>query len=226
MQRVKAHLQSGYRRLRVDYADPFESPQPDEPFVFFPLHLQPEASTMLLAPLYLDQPSVVRTVAPSLPLGHTLYVKEHPNMIGRRPIAYYEQFEDLSNVRFIHPRVDSHELIRESDLVTTSTGTAGLEALFFRTPTLTFGDTHYNELDMVFESGDPSSLATQIDTAIRDYEHDETELRQYLTAVFEEGFRIPGGDFASSAEGAQKRADALFPQLKPYVADERAVSHE
>lgn len=223
-QRVKEHLQSAYRRFRVDYADPFESPREDEPFVFFPLHLQPEASTMLLAPLYLDQPSVVQKVAHSLPIEYKLYVKEHPSMIGRRPISYYEQFEDLSNVRLIHPRVDSHRLIQNSDLVTTITGTAGLEALFFKTPALTFGETHYNEMEMVFQSDDPNRLASQIDTAITDYEHDEKELRQYLTAVFERGFQIPGGDFASSAEGATERAQALLPELKPYIEDETAVS--
>jgi len=223
-QRVKDHLQSAYRRFRVDHADPFEPPREDEPFVFFPLHLQPEASTMLLAPMYLNQPSVVRTVARSLPIGHKLYVKEHPSMIGRRPLSYYDRFEDLTNVRLIHPRVDSHDLIRDCDLVTTITGTAGLEALFLRTPALTFGGAHYNEMDMVFQSDNPDRLASQIHDAIHEYEHDEQELRQYLTAVFEKGFRIPGGDFASSPEGANERARALLPELRPYIEGEATMS--
>lgn len=217
LERVGNHLRTAYRGLRMDYGNLFEEPETDEKFAIFPLHLQPEASTMLLAPMYLDQPSIVRQIARSLPLNYKLYVKEHPNMVGRRPLSYYERFSDLSNVKLIHPDVDSHKLVKQSDIVTTITGTMGLEALFYQTPVLTLGDPHYSRMEMVFEGGDPDAFDDQIHTALTNYEHDEEELLQYLTAIFTEGFEIPGGDFASSTEGATDRAKALLPELRQYV---------
>lgn len=221
LERVENHLRTAYRGLRMDYGNLFEEPQADEQFTIFPLHLQPEASTMLLAPMYLDQPAIVRQISRSLPLNYKLYVKEHPNMVGRRPLSYYERFSDLPNVKLIHPNADSHKLVKQSDLVTTITGTMGLEALFFQTPVLTLGNPHYSRMEMVFEGGDPDSLAGEIRTALTEYEHDEEELRQYLTAIFAEGFDIPGGDFASSADGATDRAEALFSELKPYIEGQK-----
>jgi len=213
-----------YRKARIKYTDVFDEPDPDDNFVLFPLHVQPEAATMLLAPMYIDQPALVKQIARSLPIGHKLYVKEHPNMLGERSLSYYDRFDDLTNLKLIHPLVDAHRMIRESDMVTTIAGTAGLEALFLETPVMAFGKVHYDVMDMVYDGGDPDDIADCIYHGLHEYEHDEAELRRYLTAMFAESFDIPGSDFASSDRGAVERAEAIYPEIEPYL--EQAPGNE
>jgi hypothetical protein len=67
---------------------------------------------------------------------------------------------------------------------------------------------------MVQQMGDPEELATQIDSALTNHEHDERELREYLTALFEESFVIPGGGFSSTKDNAASKADAIYPHIQ------------
>ena len=40
--------------------------------MLFPIHFQPEASTLVQAPMYLDQLALLRDIAKALPIGHRL----------------------------------------------------------------------------------------------------------------------------------------------------------
>jgi hypothetical protein len=201
------------RQLRVGYRDHFEEPRLDESFVFFPLHLQPEASTRIRGQMYIDQAGLVRQLSRSLPATYKLYIKDHPNMVDRR-VSYYDQFDELPNVRVIHPQHSSHKLIKHANLVTTITGTAGFEALRYKKPAMTFGHTSYNAMSMVYQGGDPDTLSEDIHHALTEYKHDERELEQYLTALYEEGFRLPGGAFSATPENAREKARILHPQIE------------
>ena len=204
---------SAYRKFRMSSGDIFDEPRLNESFILFPLHLQPEATTSLLAPMYLDQPSLVRQVARSLPIDCKLYVKEHPSMVGQRALSYYKRFSDISSVRLISPWTDSHKLIQESKLVTTITGTAGLEALFYKTPVLAFGEPSYSKMEMVARGGDPELISEQIFTALDDWKHDERELIQYLTALFQHSFQFPVNDNKESVENAE----VIYEQISPFI---------
>src|SRR5690606_12929500 len=79
-------LKQRAQRVVNDYAtrDLFEKPVPGERYVLFPIHFQPEASTLVRGPYYLDQASLIEDIAKSLPVGYRLYVKEHMANRGRR----------------------------------------------------------------------------------------------------------------------------------------------
>jgi len=189
---VLAELRGVYRRTKHRFGDRFEAPRDDEPFVYFPLHFQPEWSTLVLAPQFTHQPGLVDQISKSIPLTHKLYVKDHPKMAqrGYRESSYYDALDRIENVRLIDPRVDSHELIRESDVVTTITGTAGLEALLYETPVITFGQVNYNVMDAVHTCSSIQRLPEQLHEAIHSYQHDEQELLLFLAAVFAESFKF------------------------------------
>ena len=53
---------------------------PDTPFIFFPLHLEPERTLLMKAPFYTNQLSLIENIAKSIPIGYKLLVKEHPAM--------------------------------------------------------------------------------------------------------------------------------------------------
>ena len=101
-----------------------------EPFVFFPLHQEPERSLLLSAPFYTNQYEAIKNIIKSLPIGYKLFIKEHPAMKARhwRKISQYKEIMGLPNVVMIHPSVNSKELIKKSSLVITISGTASFEA--------------------------------------------------------------------------------------------------
>jgi hypothetical protein len=111
----------------------FEKPVSGEQYVLYPLHFQPEASTLVQAPMYLDQLALVQDIARSLPAGHRLYVKEHLSSRGRRPLAYYEQLRSIPSVRLLGPDENTWDLIHNASAVAVITGTMGWEAMSFTT---------------------------------------------------------------------------------------------
>lgn len=122
----------------------WEEPRPGDRYAFFPLQMQPEATTQVMAPAFLDQVSLAETIARSLPISWKLYVKEHPMMLGCRPSAYYNRLRAIPNVRLIVPGLSSHALIKQAELVLTITGTASWEAAVIGTPAITFAPTPFD----------------------------------------------------------------------------------
>jgi len=123
----------------------------NEKIIFLGLHDEPERTTLIAAPFFTNQLEIIRRVAKSIPIDYLLYVKEHPalELRGWRKISYYKQILNLHNVRLVHPSVSSRELIKKSDLIITIAGTLGLEAVFFRKPSLIFSDQNYIGLPSV-----------------------------------------------------------------------------
>ena len=97
-------------------------------FFLFPLHIQPEASTSVLATYFYDQLNTVKNIAFCLPLPYKLYVKEHPAVRGDRPINFYKELKRIPNVVLISPSENVKNLIKNSNGVITLTSTIGLEA--------------------------------------------------------------------------------------------------
>jgi len=192
--RVVEHVREGCRTQAVDRLDMFDTISPEsEQFIFFPLHVQPEASTMVQAPMYTNQIHVAELMSKAARLTDSVYVKEHPSMIGRRPLNYYRQLREIPNVKLIHPRYDSHRLIESADLVATVTGTAGLEAALYKTPVITFARVFYNTLSTVENVTDPENLPELIERIRKNPQHDREEVIDLLTAIYARSISLPAG---------------------------------
>lgn len=166
-----------------------------EPYILFPLHLNPEASTMIFAPNFVNQLAVVEALAKNIPMTHKLYVKEHPTMLGRRPRGFYEEINRFPNVRLISAGEDNFRLIRHADLVAVITGTAGWEAIVMGRPVITFGDCFYADLGFSERCSDFNQLGHQIRRLL--FERGEIDQKAHkqrllllLTAVFEQSFSL------------------------------------
>ena len=129
------------------------SPDLNENFIYFPLSLDMERSTLIDAPFYTNQVEVVRSIAKSIPVDHYLFVKEHPNqkLRGWREISEYEEISNIPNVILIHPDYSSEELYNNCSLVITIGGTAGFEAALHKKPAIIFTDLRYSILPSVFK---------------------------------------------------------------------------
>lgn len=140
----------------------------DSPFVFFPLHTEPEASVGQFSPEYFYQHAAIAALSRDLPAGITLVVKETVYGVGRRPADFYDQILALKNVVMLNMREPGIEVVRRATAVATITGTAGFEAAVMGTPVVTFGRHNiYNFLPHVFVV------------------EDETGLKDHLRAIFD-----------------------------------------
>jgi hypothetical protein len=120
------------------------SPDLSRSYVYFPLHLQPEATTLPLAGAYADQERIVHLLAAHLPPGTALYIKEHPAQGERcRSEDFYRSLLSIPSVTFVPRETDTYVLLDRAQAVATATGTVGLEALLRGKPVLMFGHFYY-----------------------------------------------------------------------------------
>lgn len=112
---------------------------PEEPFAFFPLQFQPEATMDVISPRLNNQLEVIRQVAMSMPDDMSLVVKEHPAMIGRRSPTYLEKIARTPNVQLIHPLTSTADILERAACIITIGGTILAEAAWVGVPALQLG---------------------------------------------------------------------------------------
>jgi hypothetical protein len=135
------------------------------PFVFFPLHLEPEAVLLIQSSYFANQLDVVRNLARSLPIGWELVVKEHFGMRGRRKLSVYRDLARIPNVRLAAFTHDTNRLIRDAAVVAVIAGTAGLEAGLIGQPVVMFGDTVWDFAPTIHKVKALTGLPTLIRSA-------------------------------------------------------------
>jgi Capsule polysaccharide biosynthesis protein len=206
-------------RARLGARRYFQSSAPQERFVFFPLQMEPECSTLVFAPFHANQPYLIECLSKSLPIDHLLYVKEHPVMVGRRPLSFYRTLSSLPNVRLIAPRVSSHDLIRRASAVVTITSSVGWEALVHAKPVIVMGNVWYDACDLVRKVRATADLPAALQWALTQYKPDEELLLKFVAASLEGTYpgRIEHPDYTPevlSGENAAAIASAICQHLE------------
>ena len=177
---------------------PFRSVRdlPNRLFAYFPLHVDPEASTMVLSPMHTDQIAVVEALSKSLPLGMNLVVKEHIPMLGHRPRGYYKRISRMPGVILASPFEDSLSLIKQASLTCVITGTAAWEAMLLQKPTLIIGNSPYMAIGQGFVyCPDLSSLPKAVSEALNIPPADDERLALYIAALLDQSFDFPTETF-------------------------------
>lgn len=154
-----SRLQGMLRRSRVIrerdayYAEHAVQPDMNRPFVYLPLHFQPEASTTPMAGVFTDQNLMAALLNECLPDDVLIYVKEHHRQSSwlKRTKRDYEELIAMKKVRLIARDVDTFALRENCKAVATCTGTAGFEALFRGKPVMLFGSRFYQYVRGVFK---------------------------------------------------------------------------
>jgi len=162
---------------------------PNEKFILFTLHQEPERVLLIGAPFYTNQLEIIRQIAKSLPIGFKLYVKEHFSQELRewREISYYKEILEIPNVRLYHPTSNIEELIKKSSLVISISGTSGLEAAFFQKPSIVMADLGYTILPSIQKLDSIENLPNLIRNGL-DMKVDVNDLDKYLTILDEHSF--------------------------------------
>lgn len=175
----------------LDMGGIFDMPESGERYVYYPLHKDPEASTSLYGKWYVNQLALIENISRSLPCGYKLYVKEHTFCYSSRPRYFHKWIKKFPNIRLISPRANSIELIKNSSLVLTITGTSGWEAILLQKPVITFGNIYYNIFDEVLNIKEIETLPQVIKEKL-DQKTDKTKTLKFVAAIHKASFQGTG----------------------------------
>lgn len=117
------------------------------PYIYAPLHNQPEMSTSSLGGAFRDQLLMIEALAADLPEGWRIYVKENPRQgaFARGPM-FFHRLTRIRGVQLVPSDANSFELSGRAQFTATVTGTAGYEALRTGRPAMMFGNAWYKSL--------------------------------------------------------------------------------
>lgn len=161
--------------------------QPDltVPFVYVPLHLQPEASTCPMGGAYVHQELLVQLLAAYLPEGIRVYIKENPKQGERmRSIAFYKALLDIPSVTLVPRNFSTFSLTENAVAVAAVTGTACFEGVFKGKPALMFGHKHFQYAPGIYRVHSAEDCKQAIEEIFTQKKRPTLrELRLYLKAV-------------------------------------------
>lgn len=186
-------VRSMWRRILIN-TKPFTArPPADRQFIFYPLHVDPEASTMVLSPWHTDQLGVIEALAKSAPAEMTVVVKEHAPMLGKRPRGFYETISRMPRVVLVGPETDSLSLIQQAALTVVITGTAAWEAVRLGRPALVIGDSPFLALgEGLVHEPCLAKLPGAIREALSMPPASDEAIELYLAVCLDESFEMPG----------------------------------
>ncbi len=150
-----------YKKMRKQFKEEYVSLQNEEPdfsipYVYFPLHAQPEATTNPMGGIYTDQILATDLLAKALPEGWKLYIKEHKDQwvlprvhTGRYP-GYYKTMSRHKNVELVSAEISGFDMINNAKAVATIAGSTAIEAVARGKNAFIFGYPMYVECDGMF----------------------------------------------------------------------------
>lgn len=114
--------------------------------IFYPLHVEPEATLNYFAEYYQNQVSTVESIARTLKPYQYLVVKEHPQQKG---VLLDKRFRELKkkmpNLIYLPAEINSQEVIKKSEAIVTLTSTAAWEGVIFGKPVFVLGKIFYDQ---------------------------------------------------------------------------------
>lgn len=187
-------------KVKFGKFDPiFDRPVKGEKYVYYPLHLDPETSTSLFGKWYVNQLSLLENISKSLPCDYKLYVKEHIYAYPIRKRSYYKELKKYPNIRLLSPFENSFDLIKNSSMVLTITGTTGWEGVLLQKPVITFGNVYYNTFDKIIKIKEIEKLPGFIRKNL-DVNVNKEDTYKFITAMLKSTFEGIGVNPADCQE--------------------------
>ncbi|MBI2636134.1 hypothetical protein HYW84_02295 [Candidatus Peregrinibacteria bacterium] len=209
-----SHKLQQHRTIRF-YDDHAKLPDLSRPFVYAPLHYQPEASTVPGAGAYADQERVIQLIAANLPKNVAIYIKEHPAQGERcRSIAFYKTLLAVPSVTFVPREMDTFQLIDHAVAIATGGGTAGFEGFMRQKPVLMFGHYYYQFAQGVHRIRTAEECKKAIDAIFAGKATiSERQIRIFLKAIEECATPYPGPPDSPFEKYSQDEKTTLWAEL-------------
>jgi hypothetical protein len=217
------------RRLLKTYTTLSISSTLDAPYLYAPLHYQPERLTLPEGGVYDDQLLFVQLLAETVPDDWRILVKEHPRQLRAqdshqgRSSDLYEDLVAIPGVELVDIGMSTLELIDQSLAVATVTGTAGWEAVVRGTPAIAFGTAWYAPVEGVYDVRNRQEVADAITQLHQHTDVSSGDVTRFVHAFDEVGFRgyiypYRAPDGMSDATNAANMFECLT-QLLPAETD-------
>ena len=159
----------------------------DQKYLYFPLHYQPEKTSLPDGDIYVDQWLVINMISCLLPKGWNLYVKEHPAQFWYyrwgcmgRTIDFYKDINKFKNVKMVDCKINPFKLIDNAKAVVTLTGSVGVEAILRGIPALVFGYAWYRNCPGVFYTTTTSECSDALKKINDGFRVNSKEVENYL----------------------------------------------
>lgn len=121
-------------------------------FIYFPLQITPESSINNLEPYFVDQLRAIDLLVMNIDSNIKVVVKEHPAFVGEREESFYKKLANKPGVEIASLQLSSKELLNDSIMVSSITGTVCLEAMLQNKPLFQFGKTFFYQDSFGFDS--------------------------------------------------------------------------
>jgi capsule polysaccharide modification protein KpsS len=211
-QYARMHLVKAVRRklLTAYYTDPVAQDR----YVYYPFHVPLDVQLTARCPEFFDQESLVSTIAGNLPEGCLLYIKEHPAAIGGHDLGRLKRaLQDNQNIKLIHPRHNSYDIIRNASCIITVNSKVGVEAIMQSKPVVVLGKTFYRGKGVTVDLQQMDGITDAVATAIGS-DMPEPEKRLYfLNRAFQ--WTYPGELYENSSENV----DNFYHSLSSFLTD-------
>ncbi|MGP5713387.1 HAD hydrolase-like protein [Vreelandella alkaliphila] len=170
------------QRNQKEYDELCISEIPDSPFVYFALHMQPEASSSPLGGFFADQLRAIRFISDNLPKSWKLLVKEHPHQkLEERPVNFYNDIMKSTNVNLISMKYSSDQLQEKSNAIATLTGTAAFEAWLKGKPALVLGNIIYQSAPGIYKIRSTEDIECAFNKLASGVLHSKEDIWHYLS---------------------------------------------
>ena len=183
------------KKLTKFYKENMVSPNLELDYVYFPLHFQPERSTVPEGLFFSNQLRAIELLRESLPSSFFIYIKEHPRQfdpegvvdlrkISARKISFYKNIVSLPNTRLLDISQDSNLLINKAKIVTTITGSSGWQAILEKKPTFVFGKPWYSDFKKCYNIDSKEDIIKalkEINTS--DFNIENMEIRNFVNKM-------------------------------------------
>jgi hypothetical protein len=154
------------------------------PYIYAPLHYQPEASNAPIGGVFANQELIINLAAHHIPDDWLIYVKENPKQgfMHRNPEFYLDLLAS-KKVRLVPNDFDTFTLIRNSRAIATVAGTAGWEGLFNGIPLLLFGFSPMMYAPGVFNIRTSQDCQQAIQKIVNGFSFNQDELMLFVKAL-------------------------------------------
>lgn len=183
-------LKKQINKKLLNLGDKFQRSIPEQPYVYFPFHAQPELTLMMWTKYYTNQKELAKQVSKSLPIDTKLVVNDHPVQWGARDRGFYSELINTYNIEVMDINVSTQKIIENAEVVFTITSSAGFEALIYDTPVVTIGREKYAPFYANFDFVNTVDNPYEIHESIKDSTNNSTDydrLAAYIAAILELG---------------------------------------
>ena len=189
----------------------------NHPFVYFPLHYQPEESSSPLGGYYADQLLIIDILSKSIPSDWKIFVKEHFSQFVHsfsgevtRSEDYYNKIVSYKNVELVPMNYHSFELIDKCICSATITGTVAFETVCRGKLSILFGHANiYKECEGMYYTPTKELVADFIKLVKDGNKPNINKLKIWLQTMEENTFRGGiGTEFNYGHSGIYKEENA------------------